>query len=235
MNLGDIITRLEAANPQQVVKHGFHNPHSYRGDYYDLAFEPATDITVADMLEAARSAVGATYQGWKGGDFKMNEYDWCWLSEEGTASGETISPLLLEFMLTPPAERSAVLHSAADDLAAMRIGSEDPDPDGHVRGYNDGLDHAEAELRRMADEAQQQPDTETREETGAALARYIADRPVSEIQAAFRILGWPPLRFALVDIEQPVPGPGRVVDEENTGIEYRGDCSACRHTEAGRD
>jgi len=119
MNLGDIITRLEAADPQQVVPHGFHNPHSYRGDYYDLAFEPVTNITVADMLEAARSAVGATYQGWKGGDFRMNEYDWCWLSEEGTASGETISPLLLQFMLAPAAAQSsadrAVVAKALDD------------------------------------------------------------------------------------------------------------------------
>jgi hypothetical protein len=107
VNLGDLITRLEAADPNQVIPHGFHNPHSYRGDYYDLAFEPATNITVADMLEAARSAVGATYQGYKGGDFKMTPSDWCWLSEEGSASGETISPLLLEFMLRPENAQSA--------------------------------------------------------------------------------------------------------------------------------
>jgi hypothetical protein len=104
MNLGDLITSLKSADPNQVVHHGFHNPHSYRGDYYDLAFEPATDITVAEMLEAAESAVGATYQGWKGGDFRMDQSTWCWLSEEGRASGETISPLLLQFMLAPIVE-----------------------------------------------------------------------------------------------------------------------------------
>ena len=103
MNLGDLIARLETANPQQVVPHGFHNPHSYRGDYMDLAFEPAVNITVADMLEAARSAVGTTYEGYKGGDFRMDVHDWCWLSEEGSASGETISPLLLDLMLAEPA------------------------------------------------------------------------------------------------------------------------------------
>ncbi|MFD9004430.1 hypothetical protein ACFV0T_26315 [Streptomyces sp. NPDC059582] len=120
MTLGELIAALETANPQQIVKHGFHNPHSYRGDYYDLAFEPTTNITVADMLEAARSAVGATYQGWKGGDFNMTAGDWCWLSEQGSASGETISPLLLEFILTPPTaapsaptDRTALLHAAA--------------------------------------------------------------------------------------------------------------------------
>lgn len=138
MNLGDIITTLEAANPDQVVHHGFHNPHSYRGDYYDLAFEPTHNITVAEMLEAARSAVGATYQGYKGGDFKMTASDWCWLSEEGSASGETISPLLLEFMLTPVAspeapnqtvdqsQLEAAARRALDNLAAFILNSPDP-------------------------------------------------------------------------------------------------------------
>ncbi|CAL9667746.1 hypothetical protein SUDANB145_07248 (plasmid) [Streptomyces sp. enrichment culture] len=102
MNLGDLITRLEAAHPNQTVPHGFHNPHSYRGDYMDLAFEPAHNITVAAMLEAARSALGTTYQGYKGGQFTMDANSWCWLSEEGDASGETISALLLDLMLSQP-------------------------------------------------------------------------------------------------------------------------------------
>ncbi|WP_399559348.1 hypothetical protein [Streptomyces chartreusis] len=152
MNLGDIITRLEAADPQQVVPHGFHNPHSYRGDYYDLAFEPATNITVADMLEAARSAVGATYEGWKGGDFRMNEYDWCWLSEEGTASGETISPLLLEFMLTPPTDRASVLREAADHLAREGRVREDATWSEREAELARGWQDAAHELRRMAAE-----------------------------------------------------------------------------------
>lgn len=132
MQLGELITRLEAANPDQIVAHGFHNPHSYRGDYYDLAFEPTADITVADMLEAARSAVGTTYQGWKGGDFTMSEHSWCWLSDEGDASGETISPLLLDLLLadsssTPDASRlEAAARRALDSLAAFILDTSDP-------------------------------------------------------------------------------------------------------------
>ncbi|KOV86089.1 MULTISPECIES: hypothetical protein [unclassified Streptomyces] len=57
-------------------------------------------------------------------------------------------------------DRTAVLHEAADSLAQMRIGAEDPDPDEHVRGYNNALDHAEAELRRLAGEAQQDGPTD---------------------------------------------------------------------------
>ncbi len=117
MNLGDLITRLEAADPDQTARHGFTHPHSYRGDYMDLAFEPAIDVTVADMLAAARSAIGATFQGWKGGDFTMTEHTWCWLSQEGDASGETISALLLELMLQPAAVVS-VVPSRADTLTA---------------------------------------------------------------------------------------------------------------------
>jgi hypothetical protein len=162
MNLGDLITTLKAADPNQVVHHGFHNPHSYRGDYYDLAFEPATDITVAEMLEAAESAIGATYQGWKGGDFRMNQSTWCWLSEEGSASGETISPLLLQFMLTPPTDRSATLaeafariHVLADEASAIAHDRDPSEGDGGATLYAQytGLRRALDELRRMADEA----------------------------------------------------------------------------------
>ncbi|MYS44090.1 ParB N-terminal domain-containing protein [Streptomyces sp. SID5998] len=56
-------------------------------------------------------------------------------------------------VLPEPADRAAVLHETADDVAQMRIGAEDPAPDDHVRGYNDAVDHVVAELRRRADEA----------------------------------------------------------------------------------
>jgi hypothetical protein len=98
MTLEELITALEAADPALVLPDGFDNPHSYRGYYDDLAFEPATDITVADMLAAARPALGTTYQGWKGGDFTMRGYTDCWLAEEGR-EGETIGLVLLRLML----------------------------------------------------------------------------------------------------------------------------------------
>ncbi|MGQ4353214.1 hypothetical protein [Streptomyces drozdowiczii] len=55
--------------------------------------------------------------------------------------------------------RATTLHEAADAADLMRVGAEDPTPDDHVRGYNNALDHVVAELRRLADEAQQ-PETE---------------------------------------------------------------------------
>lgn len=99
MTLSELISVLEKHDPAKVVPLGFHNPHSYRGDYAQLAFEPKANTTVGAMLESARSALGATYQGWKGGYFEMGEHSACWLCEEGTSPGEGIGPVLLGYMV----------------------------------------------------------------------------------------------------------------------------------------
>lgn len=99
MNLGEIIEKLEKRDPKLIVPNGFSHPHSYRGYYWDLAFEPDRNTTVGEMLEAARSAVGTTYQGWKGGDFTMDVYSDCWLSMEGECSGDSLSAMLLDYIL----------------------------------------------------------------------------------------------------------------------------------------
>lgn len=98
-SLGELIEALKAADPNAVVRYGFGNPHSYRGYYDELAFEPVSSTTVAAMLAAAESAMGTTYQGWKGGDFKMDSYTSVWLSTEGSGNGETMGRLLLALML----------------------------------------------------------------------------------------------------------------------------------------
>lgn len=99
MTLAEIITALEAEDPRKVLPQGFNSPHSYRGYYDELAFEPARNVTVADMLKDARSALGNTYQGYKGGDYVMSDDTDCWLAHYGTAAGESIGPLLLRLML----------------------------------------------------------------------------------------------------------------------------------------
>lgn len=100
LTLADVIDRL-AAEPDQarVVPVGFHNPHSYRGFYDELAFEVTENITVADMLAAARSADGTTYQGWKGGDFTMELYTHCHLVSEAGCCGESLGAVLLDSLL----------------------------------------------------------------------------------------------------------------------------------------
>lgn len=100
--LGHIIDRLRAVHPAKVCRIGFHRPHSYRGDYSDLAFEPAEAITVAEMLKAAKSAEEATYEGYKGGEYTMDEHSRCWLSRYGHGGGEVIGPVMMSLILDEP-------------------------------------------------------------------------------------------------------------------------------------
>lgn len=99
IELGGIIARLEQEDPDRVLPIGFGNPHSYRGYYSDLAFEPVRDISVGEMLTAARSALGTTFEGYKGGDNLMTESTECWISMHGESGDNKIGPLLLALML----------------------------------------------------------------------------------------------------------------------------------------
>jgi hypothetical protein len=98
MTLGELIKRLEKVDPKQEVKMGFSNPHSYRGYYDELAFEPQEDTTVGEMLDWAKSAVGATYTGYKGGEYTMSEWTEVWLATYGQG-GEGIGGVLLDYMV----------------------------------------------------------------------------------------------------------------------------------------
>lgn len=100
LSLGDLIERLEREDPDRVIPLGFANPHSYRGDYMDLAFEPVRDIPIADMLAAARFALGSTFEGYKGGSYTMAEHSSCWIAEYGTSSDNQLGPLLLDLLLS---------------------------------------------------------------------------------------------------------------------------------------
>ena len=97
--LGELIERLERGDPTRVLPVGFGSPHSYRGYYEDVAFEIKRDVTVGSMLDAARSALGATFQGWKGGDYEMGEYTGCWLVYEEGDTGESIGAVFLQLLL----------------------------------------------------------------------------------------------------------------------------------------
>lgn len=99
--LGGIIARLEREDPTRVLPIGFANPHSYRGYYDQLAFEPVRDISIGDMLIACRAALGTTFEGWKGGEYRMDESTDCWISRHGESADNKIGPLLLELMLRP--------------------------------------------------------------------------------------------------------------------------------------
>lgn len=81
--LKQVIEHLSTLPADMPVAHGFGHPHSYRGYYEELAFEPVENTTAGAMLSAAKSAVGQTFMGWKGGEFTMREHTDCWLAKMG--------------------------------------------------------------------------------------------------------------------------------------------------------
>ena len=118
MTLEELIQRLENENPMQVVPVGFGHPHSYRGYYAEtaiagtenpdsitqkifrdeLAFKKVKNVTVAQMLADAKSAVNETFTGWKGGEFTMRPSTDVWVVEEQGECGEGIGTMLLDYM-----------------------------------------------------------------------------------------------------------------------------------------
>lgn len=99
ITLGDLIDRFGAAyESDDVIPCGLANPHSYRGFYHDLAFEPADNVRVGDMLAMLSGCVGETFEGWKGGDYMMSRDSTCYIAYEGFSGGDMIGPVLLHFL-----------------------------------------------------------------------------------------------------------------------------------------
>lgn len=98
MTLGELIDWLKEQDPELVVKDGFGSPHSDRGSYAELAFSPKKEAKIGDMLSFAKSALGATFKGWKGGDFKMDEFTSVYIGEYGDC-GEEITSIHFKYWL----------------------------------------------------------------------------------------------------------------------------------------
>lgn len=95
LTLGDLIVFLASLPPDDPVE-GFGNPHSYRGYYRDLAWDPddgAEEETAAGLLRRARDCMGRAFKGYKGGDFVMGELTPLWVSPRGRVSGERLMAL----------------------------------------------------------------------------------------------------------------------------------------------
>jgi hypothetical protein len=96
--LGILIDWLEKQDQDLIVQDGFGSPHSDRGSYEELAFDPVSEARLGDMLKYAKSAVGATYEGWKGGDYTMGLHTSVYIGEYGE-EGDAITPTHFKYWL----------------------------------------------------------------------------------------------------------------------------------------
>lgn len=96
MTLGQIIDTLQRKSPEAFVFFDFvyFRPTtlaSYRGYYEQLALGYTDDMGqtfVHEVLENCIKATGATFTGWKGGDFTMHQDTQVWVANPGE-SGST--------------------------------------------------------------------------------------------------------------------------------------------------
>jgi hypothetical protein len=106
MTLEELIEGLASMDQNIVVEDGFSSPHSDRGDYSELAFTPENTAKISDMLAHAKSALGSTYEGWKGGHFTMHKYTPVHIGEYGTCGEEITSSHFKLWQLTGRVEEA---------------------------------------------------------------------------------------------------------------------------------
>lgn len=97
MWLSELIEYLEAENEDRILSFGFAHPHSYRGYYDRLAFEPAWNVRVGDMLKDAKESKGKTFMGYKGGDYTMDGMTEVYIAKYSEC-GDEISKMLLDYI-----------------------------------------------------------------------------------------------------------------------------------------
>ena len=105
-NLIEWLERMNQEHPDGIVPYGFDEPHSWRGDYEDLAFTPKESAKISDMLNHAKDSMGREFIGGDGGEFEMGEYTECWIAKQGKYyDSDCIGTTLLkmwELSLTKP-------------------------------------------------------------------------------------------------------------------------------------
>ena len=106
MNLQDYIEILEQQPRDKVLATGLGNPHSWRGSYDELAFEPVDNTTIGEMLECANQCIGKVFEGWKGGTYAMDGATEIHVEvEDGVYSGNTfLLSWFFKLLLADPTE-----------------------------------------------------------------------------------------------------------------------------------
>lgn len=95
--LGALTEALEKRKPDECVRFDFcsltpHKLMSYRGfyDHLALTWQSGLDSTVERLVKMLREADGATFQGYKGGDFVMGKQSPIWVAQYGDSGSTAI-------------------------------------------------------------------------------------------------------------------------------------------------
>jgi hypothetical protein len=79
-----LVEAINKYGEDQTVKHGFADFDSWRGAYEELAFGPAENVRLGDMLKVTRAATSHGYMsGYKGGDYGIYPSTLCNIAHYG--------------------------------------------------------------------------------------------------------------------------------------------------------
>lgn len=99
MNLDTFYDTLVAVPPETVVivASGTHagqsisEPHSWRGDYEQISFEPVTaKVTTAEILKQLDEIYGTLLTGYKGGEYYVGGDEELYVAHDGSANTDCI-------------------------------------------------------------------------------------------------------------------------------------------------
>lgn len=96
LRLGDLINAFESVQPGARVEFDFGgfeptDIDSYRGYYSDLALSfGEVGLSAGDLLAKLRASDGATFKGYKGGEFRMDRTTPVWVANHGKSHGVAV-------------------------------------------------------------------------------------------------------------------------------------------------
>ena len=98
LTLGELILLLERVDGEHTVRfdYGYFYPtclSSWRGVYSEIAIEYSKDGEYPDVqwfLKELKSALGKTFEGYKGGDFVMGKTTPLWVSNYGESNNTAV-------------------------------------------------------------------------------------------------------------------------------------------------
>lgn len=85
LTLGQLYHLLNALGPNRTAQVQLTEPHSYRGNYKDVAFEleHCADISLWASMMYVRDSIHSTFCGWKGGEYRMDTHSRVWIAPVG--------------------------------------------------------------------------------------------------------------------------------------------------------
>ena len=91
---GKLLEILYELDEKRLVK-GFSEPHSYRGIYRDISFEPSDETrTVKELISLIENnVIDRNFIGYRGGTYKMSHDTSIWIAYEGTSHGGYLTNL----------------------------------------------------------------------------------------------------------------------------------------------